>query len=60
MAVALGQNQYGKAETRIVRVTRDGDRHELKDLNVGVTLSGDMADVHLTGVNANVVPTDTQ
>ncbi|HET9555834.1 MAG TPA: urate oxidase, partial [Actinomycetota bacterium] len=60
MAVALGQNQYGKAETRIVRVTRDGDRHELKDLNVGVTLSGDMADVHLTGDNANVVPTDTQ
>jgi urate oxidase len=60
MAVALGHNQYGKAETRIVRVTRDGDRHELKDLNVGVTLSGDMADVHLTGDNANVVPTDTQ
>ena len=60
MAVTLGQNQYGKAETRIVRVTRDGDRHELKDLNVGVTLSGDMTDVHLTGDNANVVPTDTQ
>ena len=60
MAVALGHNQYGKAETRMVRVTRDGDRHELKDLNVGVTLSGDMADVHLTGDNANVVPTDTQ
>jgi urate oxidase len=60
MAVALGHNQYGKAETRVVRVTRDGDRHELKDLNVGVTLSGDMADVHLTGDNANVVPTDTQ
>ena len=45
MAVTLGQNQYGKAETRIVRVTRDGDRHELKDLFVGVTLSGDMTDV---------------
>lgn len=60
MAVTLGHNQYGKAETRMVRVTRDGDRHELKDLNVGVTLSGDMADVHLTGDNANVVPTDTQ
>jgi urate oxidase len=60
MAVTLGHNQYGKAETRMVRVTRDGDRHELRDLNVGVTLSGDMADVHLTGDNANVVPTDTQ
>jgi len=60
MAVTLGHNQYGKAETRMVRVTRDGDRHELKDLNVGVTLSGDLAEVHLTGDNTNVVPTDTQ
>ena len=60
MAVTLGHNQYGKAETRVVRVTRDGDRHELKDLNVGVTLSGDMTDVHLTGDNAKVVATDTQ
>jgi urate oxidase len=60
MAVRLGHNQYGKAETRLVRVTRDGDRHELRDLNVSVTLSGDLAATHLTGDNANVVPTDTQ
>jgi urate oxidase len=60
MAVTLGHNQYGKAETRLVRVTRDGDRHELKDLNVSVALSGDLAEAHRTGDNANVVPTDTQ
>jgi urate oxidase len=60
MAVRLGHNQYGKAETRMVRVTRDGDRHELKDLNVSVALSGDLAATHLTGDNATVVPTDTQ
>ncbi len=60
MPVALGANQYGKAEVRVVRVLRDGDEHSLKDLNVGITLSGDMAEVHLTGDNANVVPTDTQ
>ena len=60
MPVALGVNQYGKAEVRVVRVLRDGDEHSLKDLNVGITLSGDMAEVHLTGDNANVVPTDTQ
>jgi urate oxidase len=60
MAVRLGHNQYGKAETRLVRVTRDGDRHQLKDLNIGVTLSGDLDATHLTGDNANVVPTDTQ
>jgi urate oxidase len=60
MAVRLGHNQYGKAETRLVRVTRDGDRHELRDLNVSVTLAGDLAATHLRGDNANVVPTDTQ
>jgi urate oxidase len=60
MAVSLGHNQYGKAEIRMVRVTRDGDRHELKDLNVGFALSGDLTDVHLSGDHANVVLTDTQ
>jgi urate oxidase len=60
MAVELGANQYGKAEVRVVRVDRDEDRHALADLNVGITLSGDMAAVHLTGDNANIVPTDTQ
>ncbi len=59
MAHVLGQNQYGKAENRIVRVHRDGARHEIKDLNVSVALSGDLDDVHLTGSNANCLPTDT-
>jgi len=55
----LGQNQYGKAEVRVVRVTRDGATHHLKDLNVSVALSGDMDDVHYRGSNANVLTTDT-
>ncbi|WP_406498816.1 urate oxidase [Streptomyces sp. NBC_00846] len=57
--VVLGQNQYGKAENRVVRITRDGDTHHIKDLNVSVALSGDMEDVHYSGSNANVLPTDT-
>jgi urate oxidase len=57
--VVLGQNQYGKAETRVVRIVRDGGTHHIKDLNVSVALSGDMDDVHLSGSNANVLPTDT-
>lgn len=55
----LGQNQYGKAETRVVRVVRDGATHRIKDLNVSVALSGDMDEVHYSGSNANVLPTDT-
>jgi urate oxidase len=57
--VLLGQNQYGKAENRVVKITRDGGTHHIKDLNVSVALSGDMREVHLSGSNANVLPTDT-
>jgi urate oxidase len=55
----LGQNQYGKAENRVVKITRDGATHHIKDLNVSVALSGDMDEVHYSGSNANVLPTDT-
>ncbi|MFB4296934.1 factor-independent urate hydroxylase [Actinomadura sp. NTSP31] len=60
MAIVLGPNRYGKAEVRVVRVTRDGGTHRIRDLNVGVFLSGDMDEVHLTGDNAAVLATDTQ
>jgi urate oxidase len=60
MAIVLGPNQYGKAETRVVRIYRDGDRHEIRDLNVSTSLRGDFAAAHLTGDQASVLPTDSQ
>ncbi|MEW2356962.1 factor-independent urate hydroxylase [Spirillospora sp. NPDC029432] len=60
MDVVLGPNRYGKAETRVVRVTRDGDTHHLRDLNVSIALSGHMEAVHLSGDNSAVLPTDSQ
>ena len=59
MSIRLGANQYGKAETRLVRVDR-GDRHAITDLNVTTTLAGDLDATHLTGDNGGVLPTDTQ
>jgi urate oxidase len=59
VAIVLGPNRYGKAETRLVRVFRDDDTHRLTDFNVSVALSGDLAATHLTGDNAGVLPTDT-
>jgi urate oxidase len=69
----LGPNRYGKAETRLVRVSRGGDtpraegpsgggteRHDLVDLTVTTALSGDLDATHLTGDNSNVLPTDSQ
>jgi urate oxidase len=57
--IVLGPNRYGKAEVRLVRVTR-GELHEITDLNVSVALAGDLAGSHLGGDNAHVLPTDTQ
>ena len=58
--IVLGDNQYGKAETHVVRVTRSGAKDDIKDLTVSVALAGDFAATHLTGDNSKVVPTDTQ
>ncbi len=58
MAVILGHNQYGKAETRVVRVFRDSEPHEIVDYNVSVALVGDFADVHLSGDNTKCLTTD--
>jgi urate oxidase len=59
----LGANRYGKAEVRVVHVSRgtgpDGG-DVLRDWNVSTALSGDLAAVHLAGDNAAVLPTDTQ
>jgi len=60
MAIVLQDNQYGKAETRVVRICRDTERHEIRDLNVSTALRGDFAAAHLAGDQASVLPTDSQ
>jgi urate oxidase len=60
MAIRLGDNQYGKAEIRLVRVTRKEPRHEIKDLNVSTALRGAFTDAYTVGDNSSVMATDTQ
>jgi len=60
MAIVLGDNRYGKAESRLVRVVRDTDRHLVRDLTVSSSLRGDFDAAHLEGDQRNVLPTDTQ
>lgn len=60
MAIVLGTAQYGKAETRVVRIVRDAPRHEIVDLNVSTALRGDFSAAYLHGDQRDVLPTDTQ
>jgi urate oxidase len=55
----LGSNSYGKARIRLVKVIRHGDRHDVKDLTVGVRLEGDFEEAHVAGDNRKILPTDT-
>ncbi|WP_141581563.1 factor-independent urate hydroxylase [Actinomadura sp. WMMA1423] len=60
MSTVLGMNQYGKAETRVVRICRDTPVHEIRDLNVSTTLRGDFDRAHTIGDQSMVLPTDSQ
>jgi urate oxidase len=59
LTFVLARNSYGKSEIRLVKVTRDTDRHELCDVTVDVALEGDFAAVHATGDNSGLLATDT-
>ncbi len=52
------QQRYGKANVRILRVHRQGDYHEVREVRVKVTLDGDFARAYTAADNAPVVTTD--
>ena len=60
MAIIMGDNQYGKAENRVVRIYRDQPRHEIRDLNVSTALRGPFERAHTVGDNTTVLTTDAQ
>jgi urate oxidase len=55
----IGANRYGKGEVRLVKVVRTPGRHELRDLTVHVSLTGDFDDAHVLGDNTDLLATDT-
>jgi urate oxidase len=60
MAIRLGPNQYGKAEVRLVRVSRATPRHDIRDLTVSTSLRGRFDAAHVRGDQSDVLPTDSQ
>ena len=55
----LGQNSYGKSRVRILKVTRRGKTHSIRELDVAIALHGDFEAIHCAGDNALCLPTDT-
>jgi urate oxidase len=57
--IMLGENQYGKSRVRVMKVEKDGDRHEVFEWNVEVWLKGDFTRCFDDGDNSLILPTDT-
>ena len=55
----LIKNRYGKGRVRVMRIHREGDRHEVSQLNVKAMLEGDFARAYTDADNSTSVSTDT-
>ncbi|RDJ26908.1 urate oxidase [Bosea caraganae] len=55
----LIRNSYGKGRVRIMRVKRETDRHEVRELTVKALLTGDFAANYTSDDNSTAIATDT-
>jgi urate oxidase len=55
----LGESRYGKSRIRLVTVRRGPDRHQVRDMTVGVLLEGEFDAAHTHGDNTGLIATDT-
>jgi urate oxidase len=57
--MALVCNTYGKGRVRVMRIHRDGDRHDVRELTIRAMMEGDFARAYTSADNSKVVATDT-
>lgn len=59
MPAKLTHQTYGKSRVRLTKVSRGGDRHDVKELSVEVALEGDFESAYTAGDNSSIVATDS-
>jgi urate oxidase len=59
LRVPLIRNRYGKGRVRVMRIHRDGERHEVSQLSIKVIVEGDFARTYTEADNSDSVSTDT-
>ncbi|MEW6257145.1 MAG: factor-independent urate hydroxylase [Pseudomonadota bacterium] len=57
--MTLIRNTYGKARVRVLRVKKDGARHEVRELTVQAMITGDFDASYVSADNAKMICTDT-
>jgi urate oxidase len=59
MGIVLAENSYGKSRVRLLRITRQEHRHDVRDVTLNIRFEGDFAAAHAAGDNRKILPTDT-
>ena len=58
-SIQLVADRYGKSRVRLMTLSRDDGRHQIRELTVQVLLQGDFETSYSAGDNSKVLPTDT-
>ena len=59
MRIRFGQNNYGKSRVRMLRLSRQENHHEIKELTLEILFEGEFDEAHTAGDNRKILPTDT-
>src|SRR5215469_13551357 len=59
MSTILLDHNYGASDVRLIKVQRLQDRHDLKELSVGIQFEGEFESSFSTGDNRSILPADT-
>jgi urate oxidase len=59
VTIRLAENNYGKSRVRLLRVSRQEGRHDIKELTLAIRFEGDFESAHVQGDNRKILPTDT-
>lgn len=59
MATHLAENNYGSSQIRLLRVSREQGRHDLRDVGLSIRFEGDFEAAHTKGDNRKILPPDT-
>ena len=59
MAITLAENNYGSSQIRLLRVSKQQGRHDIREIAWSIRFEGDFEAAHIQGDNRKILPPDT-
>ena len=59
MPITLAENNYGTSHIRLLRVSKQQSRHDIREIALSIRFEGDFPTAHTQGDNRKILPADT-